>query len=656
MPLRALINNDGRQFEDAEIDELRGLLDALPEDQRVLFRNDNAQQIAEHPSTRLLIVSGPGTGKSTLFKQRINYWLTQSPEARILAVSFVRKLVADLDKDIQSDERLTEEQKSRTEVYTLHKYARSVVERNHGSATLRFEPYLKIIGESWKYLVWEDVLNFANTFQWDEFSWKNFEKQLHDAQFDSSEAWSNVQQSYFTLSKFYNAAGFADLILHARDALAENPDLASHEFCIVDEFQDFNTAEDALIQQLARHCQGLLVVGDDDQVLYEDLKSGKPDLIRNLYANEDFANAMLPFCGRCSFHITKASAHFIQQEVDENCIEKIYLPLSTDEECQKVQAIACATPSGAVDYIRKFVEEHQEDIEARKKDLSNKDPFLLILTPAKALRFYRTKKVDAGKELFDLVAEYKTEDSGLSEDYFELLGYYSCATRPEDNFTFRKVLFFEDVQSPDVVELIRECLETDKSLCQLDRELITSILKKSQIVKDILDTADSPNEKVNKLEEAGMAFRNPDQLTAELAQQPIGQKQTEEVEHREEEEAELEELETKELSVIELMSIVGSKGLSADHVMIIGFDNINMKMEWITRNAFFVAMTRARTSLHLITALGAGGAQEPAHHLENLPAEHLEFHKYLKGTRQREELGNQRGLLRYLESCRYFKK
>jgi len=645
MPLRVLINNDGSQFEAAEINEYRVLLDALPEDQRIVFRNDNAHQIAEHPSTRLLIVSGPGTGKSTLFKQRIKYWLTQNPEARILAVSFVRKLVEDLDKDIQGDEKLTAEQKSRTEVYTLHRYARSVVEKNHGSASLGFERHLKIIGESWKELVWEDVMNFSETFEWTDFSWKNFEEQLHNAQFDNSETWNNVRQSYFTLSQFYNAAGFADLILHARDALAENPELAPHEFCIVDEFQDFNTAEDALIQQLAQHCQGLLVVGDDDQVLYEDLKSGKPGLIRSLYANEDFTNAMLPFCGRCSFHITKSSAHFIQQDAEENCIDKIYLPLSTDEECEKVQVIACATPSSAVDYIRKFIEDHQEEIEARKTDPNNKDPFLLILTPAKAVRFYRTKNAD--RELFDLVAEYKTEDVSLSEDYFRLLSYYSCATRPNDNFSFRKVLYFEDVQSRDAVALIRECLQIGRSLYQLDREPITSILEKSQRVRDILDADDPANEKVNKLREAGVTLSRPDQLTVELTQQPIGQPQVEEVEREEEEETELDEMETKRLSVVELMTIVGSKGLSADHVMIVGFDNVNMN--WIKRNAFFVAMTRARTSLHLITALRAGGAKEPARYLENLPTSHLKFNKYVKTARQKEELPSRRAFLGFLE-------
>lgn len=644
MPIRPLINPDGTPFDPADLERLRDLLDALPGDERIAFRNDNAQAIAQHASERLLIVSGPGTGKSHLFKQRINHWLTQNPEARILALSFVRKLVADLANDITNDQSLSDEQKARTEVHTLHKYARSIVERNRGTPELRFERHLKIISELWKEVVWEDVMGFADTFEWNEFSWKRFERQMHDSEFDNSEMWRGVRQSYFTLSQFYNAAGFADLILHAREALAENPDLAPHEFCIVDEFQDFNTAEEELIRELTKRCQGLLVVGDDDQVLYETLKSGKADLIRGLYADADFANAMLPFCGRSSFHITKAAAHFIQQEVDENCIQKIYLPISTDQECELIQVIGCAVPTSAVDYIRKFTEDHQAEIDARRNDLTNKDPFLLILTPAKALRFYRNGNADT--ELLELVAEFKTEEGQtFPEDYYKLLSYYSCASHPEDNFTFRKILYYEDIPSTEVVVLIRECLETGKRLYQSSHNLIDSILEKCQNVKAILDSDDSIDDKINNLLLAGVSLSNRDGLKAELTRQGIGEKQAQEVEHQEEEQAELDELEVKELSAVELMTIVGSKGLSADHVIIIGFDNVYM--DRITRNAFYVAMTRARKTLHLITSLRSG-AQGPSRHLDNLPHHRIEFSKYVKGTREKVGFADRRAFERYL--------
>lgn len=82
------------------------------------------------------------------------------------------------------------------------------------------------------------------------------------------------------------------------------------------------------------------------------------------------------------------------------------------------------------------------------------------------------------------------------------------------------------------------------------------------------------------------------------------------------------------LNVVELMSFQGCKGLTAQHVIIIGFDDVNMK--YINENAFYVAMTRARKSLHLITSLGIGGASSSHLYLERLPINELDFRKHTK--------------------------
>jgi hypothetical protein len=125
-----------------------------------------------------------------------------------------------------------------------------------------------------------------------------------------------------------------------------------------------------LLGQIIDKAKSILVVGDDDQVLYETLKSGKASLIRDIYRNTTAANAMLPFCGRCDFHITRTADYFIKQAADPDSIKKIYLPISEAGESQKVQIVACAAPSTAVEYIRKFIEDHKTDIDQRKADLA----------------------------------------------------------------------------------------------------------------------------------------------------------------------------------------------------------------------------------------------------------------------------------------------
>ena len=58
------------------------------------YRNQNAEAILDHPGPQMLIVSGPGTGKSYLFMGQIDRWVRDQPEARVLVTSFVRQLVS----------------------------------------------------------------------------------------------------------------------------------------------------------------------------------------------------------------------------------------------------------------------------------------------------------------------------------------------------------------------------------------------------------------------------------------------------------------------------------------------------------------------------------------------------------------------------------
>lgn len=623
-----LTKTDGQPFTTEELGAIRVLLQGMPTPERETYRNGNASHLASDASRRMLIVSGPGTGKSTLFKQKINAWLGANPSARILALSFVRKLVADLANDIQSDIRLSDEQKGQTEVHTLHKYARSLVERNHGCSTLPLRPHFKIIGPTWKDLVWEDTLRLA-TLDLADFKIRDFDTQLHTLSVNESPEWKRAIKQYFDLCKFYNAVGFADLILRAEKAVKESPALREHTCFIVDEFQDFNQSEETLIKTLTEDGDGVLIVGDDDQVLYERLKSGKASLIRDLYANPEYANGMLPFCGRCGFHIVNAAQHFISQGADENQIEKIYLPIKDGASCEKVQVVACAKPTSAIEYVRKFVEEHRDDLEERKRQLesgASKDAYLLILVPSAVEKMFG----EGAAEIQALLNAYRIQDTRFSEQYYRVLTYYSLANAETDNFSLRKVLAYEGIPNDAAVALVARAIAEGVFLSDIDEPAIRSALEKARGIKAVFDSETEIPEKIRLV---GEIITVPDQakLIVEVEAKPIGAGAEAAARIQEEEDAELEEIGIKKMAAVELMSIVGSKGLSADHVIILGVDDVNMSL--ITRNAFYVAMTRARSSLHLITAMAARGARGTHAYVTQLPEAHVEFHTFKKGGR-----------------------
>lgn len=78
----------------------------------------------------------------------------------------------------------------------------------------------------------------------------------------------------------------------------------------VDEYQDFNRAEQALIMDLASHAESVVVVGDDDQSLYSG-RGGSPDGIRTLYADARHNQVSLVRCFRCKSAIV-APANTLQ--------------------------------------------------------------------------------------------------------------------------------------------------------------------------------------------------------------------------------------------------------------------------------------------------------------------------------------------------------
>jgi UvrD-like helicase C-terminal domain len=268
-------------------------------------------------------------------------------------------------------------------------------------------------------------------------------------------------------------------------------------------------------------------------------------------------------------------------------------------------------PTTAVDYIRKFIEDRKDEIEKRREDLADgraKDAYLLILSPSRDVNFYKLK--DARDELLALVEPYRDERRSFSDDYYKVLNYYSLANYQSNNFTFRKVLHYEGIGEETLLSLLRTCLSENQPFCAVDDDNIKSALAKAKSVKNILESEIPVGKRIEALAKH-IQIDDPALLQQDLEKHSIDKEQIDTVEHKEEEEAELEEIEIKQMSAVELMTIIGSKGLSADHVIIIGFDDVNMG--WVTENAFYVAITRARKSLHMVTALKAGGRQAHTH-------------------------------------------
>lgn len=619
-----LLNDDGSPF--ANLSHHLDVLGSLPNPDREAFRDQNGAAIANSPAHRVLLVAGPGSGKSYLFMDRVRYWLSVHDEGLIYISTFVRKLVKDLEADIA---KLNPNARKRITATTLHGLARSLVERNGGIKAQRHRAHVEMLNPIWGAIVWGDAQRFVATGAGpSQLDYADFQEQMHTDLFETEAEWEAMRTAFAELCSFYNAIGFADSIQLARQALNENPALNLHSLWIIDEFQDFNRAEEQLLAQAMHGAAGVLIAGDDDQALYQTLKQSMPEIIRSYYGDAGYAKAMLPYCSRCGYHIAMAASSFIAANRDDNSIDKIYLPLYTSPENPKVRIVGVSQPVSAVDYIDKLLAHHKDAYDeyvAKMRTGEETDPFLLILTPEKKCAFYQLHKAD--EKLLKLVEQHSVVADSHSPDYFRIAGYYAAANDDANNFYVRRVLDYEGLDLDEIHDLVAEAMRTGRPLADLVRSAHPDIPDRWEEVRALLRSALEPVPMATALH-SFLVVRDVVQLAAELAEDPIGGQH---------DEGEPEPIETAgTLEPVALMTMVGSKGLSAQHVVIIGCEDVNMRHT--TPLTFFVALTRARRSLHLIVSGKARGNCAHPFVLE-LPQEHCDDRIYLKSSGSPESTG-----------------
>ena len=127
-------------------------------------QNLNADQLGavEHQGGPLLVLAGPGTGKTGVLVQRISHLVADrgvSPE-RILALTFSRRAADEMRARVTTG--LPEAEK--VEVRTFHSFALSIVRRHAGSLGLRSAPEIVPTGEQWALV--SDILSDENPDSW----------------------------------------------------------------------------------------------------------------------------------------------------------------------------------------------------------------------------------------------------------------------------------------------------------------------------------------------------------------------------------------------------------------------------------------------------------------------------------------------------------
>jgi DNA helicase-2/ATP-dependent DNA helicase PcrA len=291
--------------------------------------NPAQRQAAETIEGPLLILAGPGSGKTRVITHRIAYLVTVvgiNPR-RIMAVTFTNKAAKEMRERLQvllagSVEHLS--------VGTFHAACAGILRRD-GQAmglTSKFVIYddddqINIIKRSLQDLNLDPKQYPPKTFQNAISSAKSqlitsedFAQRAHSY---FEEVVSRVYRQYETLLAQSQALDFDDLLMKAYQLFESQPDvLAKYQsrylHLLIDEFQDTNITQYSLAKQMAAKNRNICVVGDPDQSIYSWRNA---DLRNILNFEHDYPEAKVVYLEQ-NYRSTKTILEAAHQVVSVN--------------------------------------------------------------------------------------------------------------------------------------------------------------------------------------------------------------------------------------------------------------------------------------------------------------------------------------------------
>ncbi len=277
----------------------------------------SALEIAASSESTLLVVAGPGTGKTFALMRRVARLLEDGTDPkRILLVTFTRTAAADLEKGLN---QLAIGNSRFIRKGTLHSFCFSLL----GSANV----FLQIGRVPRPLLVFEERFHLEDLKNNGDFGTiPQCKKRLHA--FEAAWAREQDQQPGWALDdqdrefetalrnwlRFHDAMLLSELVPETLKYLRNNPgcvELQQYTHVLVDEYQDLNRAEQSVIDLLSKR-GSLTVIGDEDQSIYEAFRYAHPEgIIEFVETHAQTREIPLTLCRRCPTKVVNLAKELI---------------------------------------------------------------------------------------------------------------------------------------------------------------------------------------------------------------------------------------------------------------------------------------------------------------------------------------------------------
>ena len=276
--------------------------------------NENQRKAVCWDDGPLLVLAGPGSGKTSVLTLRLARLVEANENLSVLALTFTNKAAAEMRRRV---DQILGYRSDRVRLCTYHSFAADLL-RQHGSH-LGLRPDFVLLSQD------EDRVAFLEEVirklpyddppqQMDRTNLLSFIDRLFAESYDGGTAAASLTTLPEWASRLFgcycealiadNRLDFGSLLHFARRLLAEKPGVArvlrlSWSHVCVDEFQDTNKSQYDLLRLIAHTKDyNLFVVGDDDQIIYE-WNGASPKRLFELRRDYDIELVQLPQSYRC---------------------------------------------------------------------------------------------------------------------------------------------------------------------------------------------------------------------------------------------------------------------------------------------------------------------------------------------------------------------
>ncbi|MBL8879812.1 MAG: UvrD-helicase domain-containing protein [Phycisphaerales bacterium] len=242
--------------------------------------NEPQRQAVSHRDGPLLVLAGPGSGKTRVITRRAAHLVrTGVPTPNILAITFTNKAADEMRR------RIDELGVARGMwVYTFHALGVRLLREFGSLARVRpgftiydVDDQIRLVKEAMDHAQVPEASLKAEQIQHRISRAKNQlqtpEAFARSANFSEGRMVAGVYAEYERRLERNNAVDFDDLLMRIAVMLRDYPDLAESlgrrfRYLLIDEYQDTNHAQYLIARYLSQHHRNICVTGDPDQSIY----------------------------------------------------------------------------------------------------------------------------------------------------------------------------------------------------------------------------------------------------------------------------------------------------------------------------------------------------------------------------------------------------